>query len=110
MLHVLETWTPGARLQGPDRQAAGHRASREKHLPTIKNRVSVVSLLWEDLLGFVEPTKANGGDAPPVANPSKERRGAGNSKEGWPLHPPESALYAPTTRLSPVVSRLPSRG
>lgn len=88
MLHVLETWTPGAGLQVPDRQAAGHRASREKHLPTTKDSVSVVSLLWEDLLGFVEPTKANGGDAPPVANPSKERRGAENSKGGRPRHPP----------------------
>ena len=44
-----------------------------------QDRTSVVALLWDDLLGGVEPTKTEGGDAPPVATPSKGRRGAGNA-------------------------------
>jgi len=40
---------------------------------------TVVALLWDDLFGGAESTKTEGGGVPPVAIPSKGRRGAGNS-------------------------------
>jgi len=43
------------------------------------DRTSVVALVWDDLLGGVESTRTEGGDAPPVATPAKGRRGAGNA-------------------------------
>jgi len=50
---------------------------RNRGADSAQDRVSVVALLWDDLLGGVEPKKADGGDAPPVSTPSKGRRGAG---------------------------------
>jgi len=41
--------------------------------------ITVVALLWDDLFGGAESTKTEGGDVPPVATPSKGRRGAGNA-------------------------------
>jgi len=38
-----------------------------------------VALVWDDLLGGAESTRTAEGDAPPVATPSKGRRGAGNA-------------------------------
>jgi len=43
------------------------------------NRLTVVALLWDDLLGGAESAKTEGGDVPSVAAPSKGRRGAGNA-------------------------------
>jgi len=43
------------------------------------DRTTVVALLWDYLLGGGESTKTEGGDVPPVATPSKGRRGAGNA-------------------------------
>jgi len=45
----------------------------------LSDRTSVVALVWDDLLGGVESTRTEGRDAPPVATPSKGRRGAGNA-------------------------------
>ena len=67
------------------------------------DRTAVVALLWDDLLGGAESTKTERGDVPPVATPSKGRRGAGNVWGGWPRHPPRLPLSAPTPRLPPVV-------
>ena len=44
-----------------------------------QDREFVVALLSDDLLGGGETTKADEGDAPPVATPSKGRRGPGNA-------------------------------
>ena len=41
--------------------------------------MSVVSLLWDDLLGGVKPTKTDGGDATLVETPSMGRRRAENA-------------------------------
>jgi len=43
------------------------------------DRTTVVVLLWDDLFGGAESTKTGGGRVPPVATPSKGRRGAGNA-------------------------------
>jgi len=43
------------------------------------DRTPVVALLWDDLFGGAESTKTEGGGVPPVATPSKGRRGAGNA-------------------------------
>ena len=43
------------------------------------DRTTVVALLWDDLVGGAESTKTEGGGVPPVATPSKGRRGAGNA-------------------------------
>jgi len=43
------------------------------------DRTTAVALLWDDLLGGAESPKTEGGDVPPVATPSKGRRGAGNA-------------------------------
>ena len=43
------------------------------------DRTSVVALVWDDLLGGVDSTRTEGGDAPPVATPAKGCRGAGNA-------------------------------
>jgi len=43
------------------------------------DRTTVVALLWDKLFGGAESTKAEGGDIPPVATPSKGRRGAVNA-------------------------------
>jgi len=45
----------------------------------VADRTSVVALVWDDLLGGAESTRTEGGDTPPVATPSKGRRGAGNA-------------------------------
>jgi len=61
---------------------------RNRGADSAQDRVSVVALLWDDLLGGTEQTKADGGNASPVSAPSKGRRGAGNAQGGWPRHPP----------------------
>jgi len=43
------------------------------------DRTTVVALLWDDLFGRAESTKTEGGGVPPVATPSKGRRGEGNA-------------------------------
>jgi len=75
----------------------------------VPDRTDVVALLWDDLLGGAASTKTEVEDVPPVATPSKGRRGAGNAKGGWPRHPPQPPLSAPAPRLPPVASRLPPR-
>jgi len=62
-------------------RAARTTSLRQKNrgADSAQDRVSIVALLWDDLLGGVEPTKADEGDAPPVAASSKGRRGAGDA-------------------------------
>ena len=43
------------------------------------DRTKIVAQLWEDLFGGAQSTKTEGGGVPPVATPSKGRRGAGNA-------------------------------
>jgi len=43
------------------------------------DRTTVVALLWDALFGGAESTKTERGGVPPVATPSKGRRGAGNA-------------------------------
>jgi len=43
------------------------------------DRTTVVALLRDDLFGGAESRKTTGGGVPPVATPSKGRRGAGNA-------------------------------
>jgi len=43
------------------------------------DRTTVLALLCDDLFGGAESTNTEGGDVPPVATPSKGRRGAGNA-------------------------------
>jgi len=74
------------------------------------DRTTVVALLWDDLFGGAESTKTEGGGVPPMGTPSKGRRGAGNASGGWPRHPLQPPLAAPTPRLPPVASCLPARG
>jgi len=45
----------------------------------VADRTSVVALVWDVLLGGVESTRTEGGDAPPVATPAKGRCGAANA-------------------------------
>ena len=70
----------------PDKQRDTVRAVRNTFLrqrnrgaDSVQDRVPVVALLLHDLLGGVEPTKTDWGDALPVATLSKGRRGAGNA-------------------------------
>ena len=83
-------WTRGNRVPDckilTDKQRDIMRAARNTFLrqrsrgaDSAQGRVSVVALQWDDLVGGVEPTKADGGDAPLVAAPSKGRRGAGSA-------------------------------
>jgi len=113
-------WTRGHRVpdckiltvkQSDIVQAARNTFLRQRNwrADSAQDRVSVVALLWDDLLRGVVTTKEDGGDAPPVAAPSKWRREAGNAEGGWPRHRPESPLYDPTPRLSPDMSLLPPR-
>jgi len=43
------------------------------------DRTTVVALLWDEMFGGAESMKTEGGGVPPVATPSKGRRGAGNA-------------------------------
>ena len=83
-------WTRGHRVPEckilTDKQRDLVRSARSNFLrrrnrgaDSAQDRTSVVALLWDDLLGGEEPTKTEGRDAPPVATPSKGRRGAGNA-------------------------------
>ena len=52
---------------------------RNTGVVTTPDRTTVVALLWEDRVGGAESAKTQGGGVPPVATPSKGRRGAGNA-------------------------------
>jgi len=55
------------------------------------DRTTVVALLWDDLFGGAESARTEKGGVPPVATPSKGRRGAGNARAGGlaiSLNPP----------------------
>jgi len=82
-------WTSGHRVPDckilTDKQRDLVRAARNNFLRQ-RNRgadpaqdgTSVVALLWDDGLGGAQPTKTDGGDAPPVVTLAKGRRGAGS--------------------------------
>jgi len=52
---------------------------RNARVGATPDRTTVVALLWDDLFGGAESAKTEGGGVPPVATPSKGRRGAGNA-------------------------------
>jgi len=83
-------WTRGHRVPNckllTDKQREIVKAARSTFLRqrsagvvTTPDRTTVVALLWDDLFGGVESTNTEGVGVPPVATPSKGRRGAGNA-------------------------------
>jgi len=83
-------WTRGHRVPDckilTDKQRDIVKAARSTFLRqrnagvvTTPDRTTVVALLWDDLFGGAESAKTEGGGVPPVATPSKGRRGAGNA-------------------------------
>jgi len=83
-------WTRGHRVPDcktlTDKQRDLVKAARSTFLRqrnaeagAVTDRTSFVALVWDDLLGGAESTRTAEGDAPPVATPSKGRRGAGNA-------------------------------
>jgi len=52
---------------------------RNAGVVTTPDRTTVVALLWNAMFGGAEPAKTEGGGVPPVATPSKGRRGAENA-------------------------------
>jgi len=83
-------WTRGHRVPDfkilTDKQRDIVKAARNTFLRqrnagvgATQDRTTVVASLWDDLFGGAESTKTEGGGVPPVATPSKGRRGAGNA-------------------------------
>jgi len=84
------SWTCGHRVPDckilMDKQRDIVKAARSTFLRqrnagvvTTPDRTTVVDLLWDDLFGGAESTRTEGGGVPPVATPSKGRRGAGSA-------------------------------